>query len=134
MPYPVMNTLLDDGYPRGALNYWLSSFTNGLPDGLIDTMVERFASAPSPMNAILLEHFHGAVTRVGANETAVPHRAPGWNLLIPSIWIDPAETEANTRWTKDTYAAIGEHLAGRRNRPLHQLSGLLHVECAKQLW
>ena len=27
MPYPVMNTLLDAGYPDGALNYWLSSFT-----------------------------------------------------------------------------------------------------------
>jgi hypothetical protein len=26
MPYPVMNTLLDDGYPRGALNYWKSTF------------------------------------------------------------------------------------------------------------
>ena len=25
MPYPVMNTILDAGYPAGALNYWLSS-------------------------------------------------------------------------------------------------------------
>ena len=33
MPYPVMNTLLDAGYPAGALNYWLSSFTRGLPTG-----------------------------------------------------------------------------------------------------
>ena len=32
MPYPVMNTLLDAGYPKGALNYWLSSFTTGMPD------------------------------------------------------------------------------------------------------
>ena len=39
--YPVMNTLLDAGYPDGALNYWLSSFTRGLPDGLIETAVER---------------------------------------------------------------------------------------------
>ena len=31
MPYPVMNTLLDAGYPAGSLNYWLSSFTRGLP-------------------------------------------------------------------------------------------------------
>jgi hypothetical protein len=33
MPYPVTNTLLDDAYPRGALNYWLSSFTAGLRTG-----------------------------------------------------------------------------------------------------
>ena len=84
MPYPAMNTLLDGGFPDGALNYWLSSFTRGLPDALIDTAVERFATVPSPMTSILFEHFHGAVTRVGANETAVPHREPGWNLLLPS--------------------------------------------------
>src|SRR3954468_4869657 len=81
MPYPVMNTLLDGGYPKGSLNYWLSSFTDGLSDALIDTAVERFATVPSPMTAMLFEHFHGAVTRVEPTATAVPHRAPGWNLL-----------------------------------------------------
>jgi FAD/FMN-containing dehydrogenase len=114
LPYPVMNTLLDAGYPAGALNYWLSSFTRGLPDGLIDTAVERFRAAPSPMNAILLEHFHGAVTRIGPSETAVPHREPGWNLLIPSVWTDPADTDANVAWTRETFAALQPHLAARR--------------------
>ena len=77
MPYPVMNTILDAGYPAGSLNYWLSSFTRGLTDDLIDIAVERFASVPSPMTAMLFEHFHGAVTRVGVTDTAVPHREPG---------------------------------------------------------
>jgi FAD/FMN-containing dehydrogenase len=114
MPYPVMNTLLDGGFPDGALNYWLSSFTRGLPDGLIDVTVERFASVPSPMTSILFEHFHGAVTRVGQGETAVPHREPGWNLLLPSVWTDAAGTEANIRWTRDTHAALRPHLSTRR--------------------
>jgi FAD/FMN-containing dehydrogenase len=114
MPYPVMNTLLDGGFPDGALNYWLSSFTRGLPDRLIDTAVERFASAPSPMTSILFEHFHGAVTRVGTRETAVPHREPGWNLLLPSVWTDRADTEANIRWTRETHAALRPHLSSRR--------------------
>jgi FAD/FMN-containing dehydrogenase len=114
MPYPVMNTLLDAGFPDGSLNYWLSSFTRGLPDELIDVAVERFAAVPSPMTAILLEHFHGAVTRVGATETAVPHRAQGWNLLIPSVWTDPADTEANIAWTRATFAAMRPHLGTGR--------------------
>jgi len=83
MPYQVMNTLLDDGFPAGALNYWLSSFAQTLSDGLIDQMVERFASVPSPMSAIIMEHFHGTVTRVGVSDTAVPHRQEGWNIFIP---------------------------------------------------
>jgi FAD/FMN-containing dehydrogenase len=114
MPYPVMNTLLDEAYPRGALNYWMSSFTTDLSDALIDAMVERFAAVPSPMSAILLEHFHGAVTRIGPTDTAVPHRDTGWNLLIPSEWLDPADTDANIAWTKDTFAALSEHFAAGR--------------------
>ena len=114
MPYPVMNTLLDGAYPKDALNYWLSSFTTGLPDALIDAIVERFASVPSPMTAILLEHFHGAVTRIGPTDTAVPHRTEGWNLLLPSEWMDPADTEANIAWTKDSFAALSEHFSGGR--------------------
>ena len=110
MPYPVMNTLLDDGYPTGSLNYWLSSFTRGLPDGLLDAMVERFASVPSPMTAIVLEHFHGAVTRVGVTDTAVPHRAEGWNLLISSVWMDRAATDENIGWTRETHRAFAPHL------------------------
>ena len=114
MPYPVMNTILDDGFPTGSFNYWLSSFTRGLPDELIDTVVARFASAPSPMMAILFEHFHGAVTRVGATDTAVPHRDEGWNLLLPSVWIDPDDTAASVAWTRDTFAALQPHLGRGR--------------------
>jgi FAD/FMN-containing dehydrogenase len=114
MPYPVMNTLLDDGFPPGSLNYWLSSFTRGLPDELIDIAVERFATVPSAMTSILFEHFHGAVTRVGATQTAVPHRDQGWNLLIPSVWLDPVDSEANIAWSRDTFAALRPHFGTGR--------------------
>jgi FAD/FMN-containing dehydrogenase len=114
MPYPVMNTLLDEGFPTGSLSYWLSSFTRGLPDELIDIAVERFASVPSPMNAILFERFHGAVTRVPVTETAVPHRDEGWNLLLPSVWMDPADNEANIAWTRETFAAMRPHFGTGR--------------------
>jgi FAD/FMN-containing dehydrogenase len=114
MPYPLMNTLLDAGFPAGSCNYWLSSFTRGLPDQLIDTAIERFAAVPSPMTSILLEHFHGAVTRVGTTDTAVPHRDEGWNLVIPSVWTDPADTEENIAWGRGTFAALEPHLASGR--------------------
>jgi FAD/FMN-containing dehydrogenase len=114
MPYPVMYTILDAGYPPGSLNYWLSSFTRGLPDELIELAVERFATVASPMTAILLEHFHGAVTRVGVTATAVPHRERGWNLLIPAVWVEAADTEANIAWTRETFAALRPHLGSGR--------------------
>jgi FAD/FMN-containing dehydrogenase len=114
MPYWVMNTILDANYPDGAFNYWLASFTTGIPDGLIDTIAERYPSVPSPNSVILLEHFHGAATRIPVDACAVPHREEGWNLLIPSTWLNSADTDANIAWTRDTHAAFAEHLTGRR--------------------
>jgi FAD/FMN-containing dehydrogenase len=77
-------------------------------------MIDRFAGIPSEMGAMLLEHFHGAVCRVGATDTAVPHREAGWNLLMPTEWMDPADTERCIAWTRETHAALAEHLAERR--------------------
>jgi FAD/FMN-containing dehydrogenase len=114
MPYPVMNTMLDGAYPAGSLNYWLSSFTRGLPDALIDIAVDRFATVPSPMSAILFEHFHGAVTRVAPTEIPVPHRDEGWNLVLPSVWLDPGESAANVTWSRETFAAMRPHFGSGR--------------------
>jgi FAD/FMN-containing dehydrogenase len=114
MPYPVMNTLLDEGFPIGALNYWLSTFTSSLSNELIQVLMDRFATVPSSMTSILFEHFHGAVTRVGMTDTAVPHRDEGWNMLIPSVWTDPEDTEANIAWTRETFAALRPHMGAGR--------------------
>jgi len=114
MPYEAVNQMLDDAYPRGALNYWKSVFLNALSDGAIDTMVERFASCPSPMTAMIVEHFHGEVTRVPVEATAVPHRQPGYNLVITGIWMDPSTTEANVAWTRDAYDALAPFAESRR--------------------
>ena len=114
MPYPVVNTLFDPAYPRGALNYWKSSFLKRLDDELIDAMVEAFASSPSPMTLIVLEHFHGAVTRVGATDTPVPHREEGYSLLMTSVWMQPETTEENIAWTRTWYDAFRPYLADRR--------------------
>jgi FAD/FMN-containing dehydrogenase len=114
MPYPEMNRLLDAAYPAGALNYWKSSFLADLTDDAIEVLVAHFAAAPSPMTQLAIESFHGAVTRVGATETAIPHRERGFNILITSVWTDPAATEENVEWTRDLYDALRPFLADRR--------------------
>ena len=114
MPYPVMNTLLDAGFEKGNLNYWKSSFLHGLEDGLIDAMIEQYASTPSPLNALLFEHFHGAVTRVGETETATPHRSEGYHLLMPGVWKEPADTEANIAWIRGAWDALKPYFRDAR--------------------
>ena len=98
MPYPVVNTLLDDGFPRGALNYWKSAFFTELSDAAVQTMVAAFEAAPSIMSTMVVEHFHGEVCRVDPTATAYPHREPGYNLVLVGQWLDPVETAANVTW------------------------------------
>jgi FAD/FMN-containing dehydrogenase len=114
IPYTTLNSLLDGGYPTGSLNYWKSGFLSELSDAAIGEMVERFAVCPSPMTAMLLEHFHGAVTRVPVEATAVPHREPGHNFAITSVWTDPSTTDENREWTRESFEAMAPFLTGRR--------------------
>jgi FAD/FMN-containing dehydrogenase len=114
MTYGQLNAMLDAAYPKGARNYWKSNFLAQLSDEAIDTMIECFATCPSPLDHVALEHIHGAATRVGPSDTAFPHRAPGYDLLVLSEWLDPADTERCMAWARDTYAAMRPFLAAGR--------------------
>lgn len=114
MPYSQLNGMLDAAYPKGALNYWKSSFLTQLSDEAIDTMIECFARCPTPMGQMLLEHFHGAATRVKVGDTAFPHRADGYNLLVLCEWMDPAITDRCIAWARETYAAMKPFMAPGR--------------------
>jgi hypothetical protein len=100
MLYPVMNTLSDGGYPRGAFNYWKSAFLSELSDASLEIMLDALQWCPSPMSGLGIVPYLGAVGRVDATATAFAHRAPGYSLLIVSQWLDPRDTEPNVAWAK----------------------------------
>jgi len=114
MSYCDLNEMLDAAYPKGALSHWKSNFLSQLNDDAIDTMIDRFARSPSPMDQVLLEHLHGAATRVDAGDTAFPHRAGGYNFLVVSEWMDPAQTDRGVAWARDTYTAMAPFMASGR--------------------
>ena len=114
MPYSQLNGMLDAAYPKGALNYWKSSFLTQLSDDVIDTMIDCFARCPTPMGQLLLEHFHGAATRVAVGDTAFPHRAVGYNLVMITEWLDPAKTEPCIAWARQSYAQMESFMASGR--------------------
>ena len=114
MPYFQLNSMLDAGYPKGALNYWKSSFLAELSDAGIDTMIAAYDRCPSPMSQILLEHFHGAATRIGVTDTAFPLRSEGYNLLVLGQWEDAAQSERCIAWVRQTYAEMEPFMAAGR--------------------
>jgi FAD/FMN-containing dehydrogenase len=114
IPYSVHNGLLDGAFPRGALNYWKAQFVADLSDGCIQTLIERFESAPSPLCQIVVEHFHGAASRVPVTATACAMRVTGFNVVIISQWTDPKDTERGIAWARDTHTALKPYLAPMR--------------------
>jgi FAD/FMN-containing dehydrogenase len=112
MPYPVVNTGVDWLFP-GALNYWKSAFFSELSDPAVEVLTSAFERAPSQLCALIIEEFHGAVTRVAATATAYPHREPGYNLLLISQWTTPANTEAGIAWARETFDALSPYMADR---------------------
>jgi FAD/FMN-containing dehydrogenase len=111
MPYATAQLSADFLWPPGHHQYWKSSFLPALSDAAIQTMVDQFADVPSPLTVIVLDYLGGAVSRVGADETAFPHRTWPYNFLISSAWADPADSERNIRWTREFYAAMEPEVA-----------------------
>jgi FAD/FMN-containing dehydrogenase len=114
MPYAALNSMMDGGFPKGALNYWKSNFLKEMSDEAIDTITESFARCPALMSGIVIDHVHGAATRLRAEDAAFPHRSEGYNLLILTQWPDPAQTEQSIAWTRESYAALEPYLDARR--------------------
>jgi FAD/FMN-containing dehydrogenase len=106
IPYVQLNGLLDESLPRGARNYWKSHFLTDLTDGAIDALVDAYARRPSAMTQIVIEHFHGAATRIAPTATAFALRAPGFNILVLGQWKEAADDRANIAWVKETSAAL----------------------------
>jgi FAD/FMN-containing dehydrogenase len=112
--YCVLNTVLDASLPRGAMNYWKSSFLRVLSDDAIDAIVKAYEVCPAPMAQVILEHVHGAVCRVPEDATAFPHRHPGYNLLFLGQWQNPSDTERGIGWTRDAYASVQPFIGSGR--------------------
>ena len=114
IPYGALNGMLDPGFPKGAFNYWKAQFLTDLSDDAIRTVIAGFEACPSPMSVLVIEHFHGAASRVPVDATACTMRVTGFNVVIASQWADPAETERGIKWARETFASLTPYLAPTR--------------------
>jgi FAD/FMN-containing dehydrogenase len=112
--YVALNGMLDAAFPKGALNYWKSHFVDALTDDAIDTLIEQFSRCPTPMGQLMLEHFHGAATRVPVTDTAYALRSEGFNVAIISEWLDAARSDACRGWARQAYDALRPFVGERR--------------------
>ena len=106
--------MIDPAFPKSALNYWKAQFLTDLSDEAIRGLIAAYEACPSPMSLIIIEHFHGAASRVPVSATASTLRVNGFNVVIASQWQSQTDTAAGIKWARDTYASLTPFLAKTR--------------------
>jgi len=113
VPYLDLQASLDPLFPSGVRRYWKALYLDGFTDTAIDTTVDWSLRRPSGDTLVIVRHCGGAMSRVGAEETAFGDRSSQWMLSIDSSWVDPAEDEANIAYTRAFWSAAVPHSNGQ---------------------
>ena len=105
VPYATVQNLLTEVFRPGLLHYWKAGFFRAFSDDAIEAIVDFFAGAvPAPFAAVAIEHLGGAVSRVGAQDTAFSHRHAQHSVLVLRMWQDPVDSEENRDWGRRCYS------------------------------
>ena len=112
MPYIALQSIVENFNPPGLRNYWKSNYLQELSDGAIEVLVDHYHTVPALHTHVVIEHLGGAVSRVGADETAVDHREALYNFLIVGMWTDAAMDAQVIGWVRDLWGALQPFSSG----------------------
>jgi FAD/FMN-containing dehydrogenase len=98
--YLEFQASLDPFFPSGVRRYWKALYLDGFSDAAMETTVDWSQRRPSADTLVIVRHLGGAISRVGAEETAFGDRSSEWMLSIDSSWLDPAHDEENIAYTR----------------------------------
>jgi FAD binding domain/Berberine and berberine like len=110
MPYTMVQSARDEGFPSGRIHYWKSGWLREVTEGAIDTLMQFLPQAPSPASSVGLQQLHGVASRVAPSATAFPHRAEQYDFLILSQWSEATDSDRNLQWTRALFEAMQPHL------------------------
>jgi FAD/FMN-containing dehydrogenase len=112
LSYVALQSISEHFNPPGLRNYNRSDYLQALSDDAIATMVEHFATVPTPQTHIVLEHLGGAVGRIEPDATAIAYRDAPYNMLTVGIWEDPAADAPNIHWARALWERMQPFSAG----------------------
>ena len=110
MPYTLVQSARDEGFPSGRLHYWKSGWLRDVTDGAIETLMQFVPQMPSSASGVGLQQMHGVASRVAPSATAFRHRAEQYDFLIGSQWSETIDSDRNVEWTRALFEAMEPHL------------------------
>jgi FAD/FMN-containing dehydrogenase len=111
MPYTALQSMLDDGGPKGIRGYFKAEFMEEMDDEAIEKLVRHGARRAGPMAQLLMEPMRGAISRVGEDDTALGRRDVRWCYHALAMWMEPdAETaNAHVEWARSLADDLQPH-------------------------
>jgi FAD binding domain/Berberine and berberine like len=104
-PKPYLKTVsMLRAAPVGRCYYERSSTLEELSDEAIDLIVDYGRACTSPFSQVLIQHLHGAASRVHPTETAFAQRHESYILGIFASWINE-EAQKHIEWTRSFWTA-----------------------------
>ena len=104
---------LDPFFPSGVRRYWKALYLDGFSDAAIDTTVDWSERRPANDTLVIVRHCGGAMSRVGAEQTAFGDRSSEWMLSIDSSWTDAAADATNIAYTRAFWDAAVPYSDGK---------------------
>jgi FAD/FMN-containing dehydrogenase len=110
--YLALQKTFDAGMPRGLRWYSRAHYLRGLPDDLIETVLDRVDPLPGPFTMVYFEPGGGAVGRIDPTATAFPHRHTASGVHIFPGWTNPGQDAEHMEWAREFHAALAPHSTG----------------------
>lgn len=98
--YTDIQSMLDFTAPAGRHYYFKCQFLCNLTDEAIRTIVDYGESMPTGYAQIILEHMHGAASRVPVGQTAFGLRREHYSVNVIPAWDDPSDAEKCIGWAR----------------------------------
>jgi FAD/FMN-containing dehydrogenase len=111
-PFTAWQQVLDPLLSPGMRNYWKSHEFLGIPDGLIDVLVDFAGRLPDPQTEIAFAQLGGAISRVPNDATAYSHREAKFLVNLHGRWDGAANDSRCIGWARDLFKACGPYSTG----------------------
>ncbi len=109
-PYTTLQTILDGAAVPHRRYYMRSNFMAD-PGAAATVLAKSYAESPSPLNAVIVVPFGGAVAKGDPDTTAFYHRDAAYSMTLLGCWESPSEDAANVEWLRSTWEKLGPYLS-----------------------
>lgn len=113
IPWTALQGMFDPFFPEKVQRYYFKSrYLSHLDEATIDALIPPASNPPQPMVLVVLWHYGGAMSRVGATETAFTGRDAPYLLSVDAIWQDPQASDEVITYARDFLAAMESYSPG----------------------